>query len=106
MPTPHRQVVISQNVHTAVSSSRLFIDTALTQRRRSPGRKLDAYGSKLRADGRPADGFFEATVTVGTPPRSVKIQGWFKEASDGTKVITSHAPAFDKSWPKVAPKDY
>jgi hypothetical protein len=60
----------------------------------------------LRADGSPADGFFEATVAVGSPPRSVKIQGWFKETPDGTKVITSHAPAFNKSWPNVAPKDY
>jgi len=73
---------------------------------KEPGSKLDPYGSKLRADGSPADGFFEATVAVGSPPRSVKIQGWFKETPDGTKVITSHAPAFNKSWPNVAPKDY
>jgi hypothetical protein len=73
---------------------------------KEPGAKLDPYGSKTRADGSPADGFFEAAVNVGSPPRSVKIQGWFKETSDGTKVITSHAPAYDKSWPKVAPKDY
>jgi hypothetical protein len=73
---------------------------------KEPGTKLDPYGSKTRADGSPADGFFEAAVKVGSPPRSVKIQGWFKETSDGTKVITSHAPAYDKSWPKVAPKDY
>jgi hypothetical protein len=74
--------------------------------KQEPGTKLDPYGSKMRADGNPADGFFEATVKVGTPPRGVKIQGWFKQLADGTKVMTSHAPAFDKSWPKVAPKDY
>jgi hypothetical protein len=73
---------------------------------KEPGTKLDPFGSKTKADGSPADGFFEAAVKVGSPPRSVKIQGWFKETSDGTKVITSHAPAYEKSWPKVAPKDY
>ena len=73
---------------------------------KEPGTKLDPFGSKTKADGSPADGFFEAAVKVGSPPHSVKIQGWFKETSDGTKVITSHAPAYEKSWPKVAPKDY
>jgi hypothetical protein len=71
-----------------------------------PGTKLDPYGSKLRADGSPADGFFESTVKIGAPPRSVKVQGWFKQLADGTKVITSHAPAFDRAWPSLAPKDY
>jgi hypothetical protein len=73
---------------------------------KEPGTKLDPYGSKSRAGGSPADGFFEATVKVGSPPRNVKIQGWFKETSDGTKVITSHAPTFDKSWPTIDPKGY
>jgi hypothetical protein len=36
----------------------------------------------------------------------MKIQGWFKETSDGAKVITSHAPANNKTWPTVAPQDY
>ncbi len=51
----------------------------------------------------PVTGTIKKTIY---PPRSVKIQGWFKETSDGTTVITSHAPAYEKSWPKVAPKDY
>ncbi|MEO7731335.1 MAG: DUF4157 domain-containing protein [Kofleriaceae bacterium] len=73
---------------------------------KEPGAKLDPYGSKLKADGAPADGFFEATVNVGAPPRNVKIQGWFKELANGTKVITSNAPANNKTWPALAPKDY
>jgi hypothetical protein len=60
----------------------------------------------MRADGTPADGFFEATVRVGSPARDVKIQGWFKEAPDGSKIISSHAPAFDKNWPSVALENY
>jgi hypothetical protein len=72
-----------------------------------PGTKLDPFDpTKLKKDGSPADGFFEATVQVGSPPRNVKIQGWYTQTADGTKVVTSHAPAFDKSWPAVDPKDY
>lgn len=70
------------------------------------GSKLEPYGAKLKIDGTPADGFFEATVKIGSPPRDVRIQGWFKEASDGTKLITSHAPAYKKNWPQIGPKDY
>lgn len=73
---------------------------------KEPGAKLDPYGSKMKTDGKPADGFFEATVKVGDPPRDVKIQGWFKELPNGAKVITSHAPANNKTWPAVTPKDY
>ena len=72
-----------------------------------PGSKLDPFDpAKLKKDGSPADGFFEATVQAGSPPRNVKIQGWYTETADGTKVVTSHAPAYDKSWPAVDPKDY
>jgi Bacterial EndoU nuclease len=71
-----------------------------------PHSKLDPVGTKMKKDGTPADGFFEATVTAGDPPREIKIQGWYKETPTGDKVITSHAPAFDKSWPVVEPKDY
>jgi hypothetical protein len=73
---------------------------------KEPGTKLDPFGAKQRADGSPADGFFEATVKVGSPPRGVKIQGWFKQTSDGSKVISSHAPVYDKTWPPVAPENY
>lgn len=69
--------------------------------KKMPGTKLDPPGLKLKKDGTPVDGFFEATVKGGVPPREVKVQGWYKELPGGTKVITSHAPAFDKSWPAV-----
>ena len=73
---------------------------------KAPGTKLDPFGAKQRADGSPADGFFEATVKIGSPPRDVKIQGWFKETPDGSKVISSHAPVYDKTWPTLAPRSY
>jgi len=73
---------------------------------KEPGTKLDPFGAKPRADGSPADGFFEATVRVGSPPRDVKIQGWFKETADGSKVISSHAPVYDKTWPSLARESY
>lgn len=49
---------------------------------KEPGTKLDPAGSKTKADGSPADGFFEAAVKVDSPPRSVKIQGWLKETRE------------------------
>jgi hypothetical protein len=75
-------------------------DSAL---RREPGTKLDLFGSKLRRDGSPADGYFEAVVKAGDPPRSIRIQGWYKENSAGERTITSHTPAFEKDWPEVDP---
>jgi len=55
----------------------------------------------LKRDGTPKDGAFEAVVKVGDPPRELVVQGWFKQAADGTNVITSHAPAYEKTWPTV-----
>jgi hypothetical protein len=82
-------------------------ETAFTSAlNREPGTKLDLFGSKLRRDGTPADGYFEAVVTVGDPPRNIKIQGWYKESSTGKKSITSHTPVFEKTWPNVDPGSY
>jgi hypothetical protein len=68
---------------------------------KQPGSKLDAFGSKLKKDGTPADGAFEATIRVGNPPRDLTIQGWFKQAPDGTKTISSHAPASKRRGPRL-----
>jgi hypothetical protein len=54
----------------------------------------------------PADGFLEATVRVGHPPRDVRIQAWYNKAPDGTNMITSVAPAFKKDWPTVDIENY
>jgi hypothetical protein len=74
--------------------------------KREPGTKLDPIGAKLKRDGTPADGFFEATVKAGEPPHDVKIQGWYKETSLGQKIITSHTPVYQEDWPVVSPEDY
>ena len=70
------------------------------------GTKLDPVGTKIKRDGSPADGFFEATVKAGDPPRDLRIQGWYSQTPKGEKVITSHAPVYEKTWPTVEPKDY
>jgi hypothetical protein len=74
--------------------------------RRDAGTKLDPIGTMQKADGSPADGFFEATVRAGDPPRDVKIQGWYKKSPDGTDMITSHAPACKKDWPTIPEESY
>jgi hypothetical protein len=68
-----------------------------------PGTKFDPYGKKLKADRTPADGYFEADV--GTPAGTIRVQGWYKEAGAG-KVISSHAPRFETTWPTVKAEDY
>ena len=59
-----------------------------------------------KKDGTPKDGYFEATVTIGNPPRPVRIQGWWKTGANGNPEITSHAPMRppkDAPWPTVDP---
>lgn len=70
-----------------------------------PGTKIDAYGTNKRADGTPADGYFEADA-AGPNRKMIRVQGWYKEAPDGTKTISSHAPRYDKSWISVPLGDW
>lgn len=70
------------------------------------GTKLQPPGTKLKRDGTPADGFFEATVRAGEPSRDIRIQGWYKRAPDGGKAVTSHTPVYQDNWPAVDPKDF
>ena len=49
---------------------------------------------------------YRATVDVGSPPRAIRIQGWYKNNAEGKPVITSHAPAFSKTWTLLAEKEY
>lgn len=72
---------------------------------KAEGTKLEPYGTKKRADGTPADGYFEATTDrpKGEP---LRVQGWFAEGKDGKKTISSHAPRFDNNWPKILEKHW
>ena len=73
---------------------------------KQPETDFKPYGEKLKRDKTPVDGYFKAKVKVGDPPREMTIEGWFKQAPDGTKTITSHAPRYSESWPELDPKDY
>lgn len=89
----------SQKIDTAGDTA---FQSALTG---EPDTKIEPFGTKTRRDGSPADGYFEATITDadGNP---LRVQGWFRENPDGTKVITSHAPRFDKNWPELPTEDW
>ncbi|PIQ28113.1 hypothetical protein COW36_05255 [bacterium (Candidatus Blackallbacteria) CG17_big_fil_post_rev_8_21_14_2_50_48_46] len=65
--------------------------------------KLEPFGTKTRKDGTPADGFFEASVTLPNGSE-LRIQGWFKQKTDGSYEISSHAPRNYKEWPSL-PED-
>lgn len=69
------------------------------------GTVWEPYSTKRKADGSPADGFFEATVQApkGTP---IRIQGWFKEEATGDRTISSHAPRYDKRWAVVGAESW
>jgi hypothetical protein len=62
-------------------------------------------GTTLKQRGS-TEGEFSAIVNVGNPPRTFEIVGWYKVMSNGTRVLSSHAPKYDKNWPLIAPKDY
>lgn len=68
-----------------------------------PGTKFEPFGTKKKADGTSADGYFEADVD--TPAGVIRVQGWYKETAAG-KVISSHTPRFEETWPAVKPEDY
>lgn len=63
--------------------------------------KLEPFGTKMRKDGTPADGFFEASVTLPNG-HDLRIQGWFKQKADGTYEISSHAPRNNREWPSLS----
>ncbi|MFB2877370.1 DUF4157 domain-containing protein [Floridanema aerugineum] len=69
------------------------------------GTVFEPFGTKTKADGSPADGYFEASVPT-SDGGTIRIQGWFKQLPDGTKQISSHAPRFDKSWPSLPQTDW
>lgn len=70
-----------------------------------PGTEIEPFGTNTRVDGTPAAGYFEGTVSSPSG-KPVRVQGWFRENADGSKVISSHAPRFDRSWPSVPPTDW
>ncbi|WP_395840507.1 hypothetical protein [Cystobacter fuscus] len=74
---------------------------------KNPGTSWSPPGNTIKAGQVvPVNGYFKAQVKVGNPPRTLEIEGWYIEASNGTKIIRSHAPKYDMNWPAVAPKDY
>ena len=62
--------------------------------------ELPGHNGKMKKDGTPADGYFEATVS-GPDGAQITLQGWFKQSSPGKYEITSHAPRFSKDWPDL-----
>jgi hypothetical protein len=42
---------------------------------------------------------------VDTPAGVIRVQGWFRQTASG-KVMSSHAPRFQETWPTVKPEDY
>ena len=63
--------------------------------------ELPGHNGKMKKDGTPADGYFEATA-AGPDGAEIMLQGWFKESSPGKYEITSHAPCSKKDWPELS----
>lgn len=59
----------------------------------------------MKKDRSAADGYFESPVKLPNG-ETINVQGWNKTGPDGKPSITSHAPRFDKNWPKLPPDKY
>ncbi|ACY13533.1 SH3 domain-containing protein [Haliangium ochraceum] len=68
-----------------------------------PNTKFYDYGTEVKADGTPGNGYFNAEVE--TTAGALRVEGWFKETGGGKEII-SHTPTFDKKWPIISPEKY
>ncbi|ACY13482.1 hypothetical protein [Haliangium ochraceum] len=68
-----------------------------------PNTKFYDYGTEVKADGTPGNGYFNAEVE--TTAGALRVEGWFKETGAGKEII-SHTPTFDKKWPIISPEKY
>jgi hypothetical protein len=72
------------------------------------GSTLETPGTKTKADGSPADGYFKSEVTT-EDGKPLTVEGWYKTKPDGTPEITSHAPkkpGKTTPWPSKPEEDW